>query len=676
MRPFKGSRLFKIILLIELILVFSLASAFLIIGLLPRKGTAADPRLTSQGNLLKNFRLLKKISALAGDAVTPLPATDSVPGAVAHPLVSEILKVKRAETLLSEKKYTAMLPIIGTFRDTYGFLTPSQERLHLKYLSAAGDYSRLIGRFDAAVNLVPDTDIQLYLLDSLLRTGHTDRAILLFKELFLKNSLHTIEKAVPFPRLKPLLNRLTFADWQQKLSFLADNNRYSEFLLEKKYVPDSQLIDLFSADFLYRQKQYTRAKNLLLKVVSPQLLNHKKKLLIKIDIRLDHYQDIINRVAELKGEKKVYAELLFDAAAIFSTKAKYQLTRHLFSLYLKAKREMGQDKDDQYYRALWVSAWLYYRSRDIDKTRQMFLEGSRSPIPGYKTANLYWLSRLDKNPPRDLENYPFSYYYTRIADDLSLDPRAARKNFSILIDGRQGPFFLQVTGDMAALLSHRLIDDCLVFVKWAKNDSRLTAPEQNVLKIIESILYSKRQDHFKAFVSFRNNFPHYPEILLPASLSQIYTPRQYQPIIQKYARLHRIDPLLILALIKEETVFDAGAVSPARAIGLMQLLFSTARKMASQEKVRLSKKDLLNPEINVRYGVLYFKTLLDKYQGQVHLALAAYNAGDHRVDRWLRELGAIDTDLFIEMIPFTETRNYVKNIFRNYYYYRYYYGKS
>lgn len=676
MKLFKSSRLFKKILLIELILVFSLASAFLIIGLLPRKGIEVYPGLASQGNLLKNFRLLKKFSALATVAVSPLPPGYSAPGSVAHPLVSEILKVKQVQALLSEKKYAAIRPLIGSLKDPYGFLTPSQERLHLKYLYAIGDYSRLIGRFDAAVNPVSDTETRLYLLDSLQRTRRPDRVFLLFKDIFREHSLRAIEKVIPFPRSKALLDRLTFDDWQQKLSFLSDNNRYSEFLAEKKYVPDTQLVDLFSADFFYRQKQYTRAKDLLLKVVSPKLLTHKKKLLIKIDIRLDHYRNIINHIAELKADKKVYAEILFDAAGIFSTKAKYQLTRHLFSLYLEAKREMNEDKDDQYYRALWVSAWLYYRSQDIDKARQMFREGSRSPIPGYRAASLYWLSRLEKNPPWNLENYPFSYYYTRVAGELSLDPRMGRKNFSTLIDGEHSPFFRQVTGDMAALLSHRLIDDCLIFVQWAKNDSRLTTSDQNVLKIIESILYSKQQDHFKAFVSFRDNFPHYSQILVPASLSQIYTPRQYQPIIHKYARLYRIDPLLILALIKEETVFNAGAVSSARALGLMQLLFGTAREMARQEKVKLSKKDLLDPEINVRYGVLYFKTLLDKYRGQVHLALAAYNAGDHRVDRWLRELGPIDIDLFIEMIPFTETRNYVKNIFRNYYYYRYYYGKS
>ena len=96
--------------------------------------------------------------------------------------------------------------------------------------------------------------------------------------------------------------------------------------------------------------------------------------------------------------------------------------------------------------------------------------------------------------------------------------------------------------------------------------------------------------------------------------------------------------------------------------------------MARGEGIKVrSRWDLYKPEINIRLGSKYFRYLLDKYDGRVYLALAAYNAGDHRVDRWLKEFGAVEEEEFIEMIPFSETRSYVKNIFRNYYYYRYYY---
>jgi soluble lytic murein transglycosylase len=106
----------------------------------------------------------------------------------------------------------------------------------------------------------------------------------------------------------------------------------------------------------------------------------------------------------------------------------------------------------------------------------------------------------------------------------------------------------------------------------------------------------------------------------------------------------------------------------------MQLLYGTAREVAARQGMRIKRWDLYNPPINIRLGTDYLKRLLDKYDGKLHLALAAYNAGAHRVDAWLNSFGEVPDDEFIELIPFTETRSYVKNILRNYYYYRFYYG--
>ena len=88
---------------------------------------------------------------------------------------------------------------------------------------------------------------------------------------------------------------------------------------------------------------------------------------------------------------------------------------------------------------------------------------------------------------------------------------------------------------------------------------------------------------------------------------------------------------------------------------------------------RITPQDLYRPETNIALGCRYLKNLLDRYNKQTHLALAAYNAGPERVDQWLALLGKIPPEEFIEMIPFSETRLYVKNILRNMYFYRHYY---
>ena len=116
--------------------------------------------------------------------------------------------------------------------------------------------------------------------------------------------------------------------------------------------------------------------------------------------------------------------------------------------------------------------------------------------------------------------------------------------------------------------------------------------------------------------------------------------------ISRHSRRHRIDPALLRAVIKAESDFDPQAVSRAGAMGLMQLMPHTA--------VRMDVRDPYDPEENVGGGARYLRYLLDRFNGNVPLALAAYNAGEHRVERnWA-------------LPPIEETRNYVTKVLRFY----------
>jgi soluble lytic murein transglycosylase len=154
---------------------------------------------------------------------------------------------------------------------------------------------------------------------------------------------------------------------------------------------------------------------------------------------------------------------------------------------------------------------------------------------------------------------------------------------------------------------------------------------------------------------------------LPLDFWTTLFPQLYWEQVQQATYPTQLDPLLILSVIRQESAFNARAVSRAEARGLMQLLPSTGREVAQRIGFPGFDADLLfDPHTNVRLGSQYLGRLIDSHRGNLILALAAYNAGPGRVKRWLQEVSTADWDEFIERLPFEETRLYVKSVLRNY----------
>ena len=146
----------------------------------------------------------------------------------------------------------------------------------------------------------------------------------------------------------------------------------------------------------------------------------------------------------------------------------------------------------------------------------------------------------------------------------------------------------------------------------------------------------------------RELLPEKPDQTLPI-ISLNSAERLFQPIVLKAANRHKVDPAMVMAIIMVESSYNPKAISKKGAKGLMQLMPTTARS--------LGVKDIFNPEHNINAGVRYFKKLLNRFNGDVELALAAYNAGSRKV----REHRGIP--------PFRATKYYIKKVIK---YYRYY----
>lgn len=152
-------------------------------------------------------------------------------------------------------------------------------------------------------------------------------------------------------------------------------------------------------------------------------------------------------------------------------------------------------------------------------------------------------------------------------------------------------------------------------------------------------------------------------LLISHDTMQVFYPLKAFPSLAAHA--DKVDPFLVAALIRQESGFNATARSRVGALGLMQIMPATARRMA-----KVSKVELLRPEVNIKLGIRYFRGLLDRFGGDAELALAAYNAGPKNVDEWIRRYPTENRLLFLDMIPFTETRNYVALIGRNFFWYQ------
>jgi soluble lytic murein transglycosylase len=157
---------------------------------------------------------------------------------------------------------------------------------------------------------------------------------------------------------------------------------------------------------------------------------------------------------------------------------------------------------------------------------------------------------------------------------------------------------------------------------------------------------------------------------LPRSMQKQVYPAGWGDLVAKQASSYRIDPLLLLALMRQESSFDPSAQSGAQARGLTQMVPSTARSIAGKLGVTdFAVDDLFRPDISVQFGAYFLSELIGQYRGQVFPTLAAYDAGGANVSSWIKRY-TDDPDLLVEQIPFAETQMYLRIVYDNYWHYR------
>jgi soluble lytic murein transglycosylase len=143
-------------------------------------------------------------------------------------------------------------------------------------------------------------------------------------------------------------------------------------------------------------------------------------------------------------------------------------------------------------------------------------------------------------------------------------------------------------------------------------------------------------------------------------------PLAFWSIVRREAQDNSVDPLLVEAVMRQESLFDPEAKSPANAYGLMQLLPDTATRLAAANHRAVDPLALFQPGVNIDFGTRYLSGLLERFDGDVLKAVAAYNGGEAAMEKWQRRFADLEPDEFIESISYRETRDYVKRVVTNY----------
>ena len=344
------------------------------------------------------------------------------------------------------------------------------------------------------------------------------------------------------------------------------------------------------------------------------------------------------------------------------------------------------------YNCEWRIAWMAFLDHQPDASDRLTNFLQKYPTSANAVDALYWLGRIaerEGNPAharsfydKAVDRFPQTYF-----------GNAAAARLAKLPPGEENP--AEVLEKIPPPAPLRPLDEPIPVAaadRWARAQALRTiafdsSAEQELKNayfatlsprfLLEAAQAAFDQGHFGAGMAYaRQIIPSvdsrkFSEV--PVSGWKALFPLPYEAALRREAAKNDFDPMFAAGLIRQESTFQADAVSPKNAIGLMQVLPKTGKLLAKQIKTRYAKDKLFDPEYNIELGMVYIANLV-RLTGAPEYAAAAYNAGEDRIAAWKAERNYEEIPELVESIPFTETRDYVQIVLRNTAVYRMIYG--
>lgn len=451
---------------------------------------------------------------------------------------------------------------------------------------------------------------------------------------------------------------------------------------------------LFGAKAFFRTRKYSDAKIILSRIFS---LNNKREPSSEV---LDAYLllgRISVRTKNIKALKKVEEDLnwiapgsnqrgmvLLYLGGYFEDRKRYNTALDVYKTVFSDINNSNIVAD-----ALWKSAWIKYRMKQYKKAMLDFASYPEKFPDGYRYSDfLYWrgrceeklgfISKAGKTYRKILERGGASYYNYVALERLEKISRKKKKGPKNIVSRgnenneesiREG-IYDQLAGERAYMAAEELL--ILGFNEEAVNELELLAKkyskdESALIKII-GMIYRSGEFH-RTYRIVQNYFGHiYGGAWkdAPYEIKTLVFPLPVVNYVEKRQPSGSADPYLVAAIMREESSFNPAAISPAGAMGLMQIMPETGEYLAKKYKKRsFETEHLLDPDISIHLGGLYLGQLNRRFKGDIVYTIASYNAGPTAVSRWAKK-NRLEKDEFIENMPYDETRTYTKRVLRSY----------
>jgi soluble lytic murein transglycosylase len=621
-------------------------------------------------------------------AIAPLAAAKTTPLVGGYAL----LHLGRAHMALGQHDAAASVARDLLAREPEGALGEAAHWLAIDAADATGDLARAMPYLEALIARRPSAHEQAHLRlgRAALAAGRRDVAFESFRRLYYEYALsaEAVEAEQELTALDPGWRRPSTATYELELGRAqrffgarryADARKTFESIRPAATREDRVLIDLRLAQCEYHLGRYTTARTALRRFLDAHktatLRPEAEYYYLSTQEKLGQdaaYLGLVRTFVDTHPGHELAARPLDDLGTHYILNDDDASAAKVFADLWRRWPEGPHGP-----RAAWKAGWWAYRQDDFAETVRIFeAAADLHRRADYRPSWLYWAARArEQLGERDraiaghrrvIEFYRNSYYGRQ--STLEIERLTTPAGASPVAPARRALPPSIVPGDLPpnaplvkALLEQGLYDDAIAELRRVQRDSG-SSP---LVEATIGLALNRKGELRPAITAMRRAYPQFMAEggeLLPVEILRVIFPIDHWDLITSQARARRLDPFLMTALVAQESTFQADVRSAANAWGLMQVLPSTGRRFAASMGIRpFSTRRLTEPEVNVRIGMTYFSQLIEEFEDAAP-ALASYNAGEHRVRRWLAERPGIDRDEFIDDIPFPETQNYVKRI--------------